>query len=264
MKIRLQISYDGTDFAGWQRQGPKSADPRPTLQATLEDAVSKIFSQEITIQASGRTDAGVHAEAQTLHFLTPENTTEDKIRNMKLLRSLNALTPDSLAINKAWIAPDDFHALRSSVKKTYRYVIQNSATPDPLRHRYSYWVRKPLDIQKLNAITECLIGEHDFKSFQTRGTELKTTVRKLEQALWQRQGDIVSFHITGNGFLKQMVRNIVGTAIYLHQNAENPQEMQKILTSCDRQQAKDTAPAHGLFLESVYYPPELDNRCREL
>jgi tRNA pseudouridine38-40 synthase len=264
MKIRLQISYDGTDFAGWQRQGPKSADPRPTLQATLEDAVSKIFSQEIKIQASGRTDAGVHAEAQTLHFQTPDNITEDKIKNMKLLRSLNALTPDALAINKAWIAPDDFHALRSSVKKTYRYVIHNSPTPNPLRHRYSYWMRKPLDVQKLNAITECLVGEHDFKSFQTRGTELKTTVRKLKDVHWERQGDLITFHITGNGFLKQMVRNIVGTSIYLHQNSENPQEMQKILESCDRQQAKDTAPAQGLFLEAVYYPPELDNKCREL
>jgi tRNA pseudouridine38-40 synthase len=269
MKIRLQISYDGTDFAGWQRQGENSPDPRPTIQATFEEALSKIFNSTISIQASGRTDAGVHAEAQHLHFVIPKSPiTGAPIKDpetMKIVRSLNALTPKSVAVQKAWVAPDHFHALHSAEKKTYRFNIHNSPTPNPLRARYSYWFQKPLDINKLNGLCECLIGEHDFKSFQTSGTELKTTVREIYEARWQKHSETdITFHITGSGFLKQMVRNIVGTTIYLHQNGFEPTEMKKILLALDRSAAKDTAPAEGLFLEKVYYPAELDNECREL
>ncbi|MCB0349841.1 MAG: tRNA pseudouridine(38-40) synthase TruA [Bdellovibrionales bacterium] len=268
MIIRMQISYDGTDYAGWQRQGDKSPDPRPTIQATIESALSKVFNTTIKVQASGRTDAGVHALAQNIHFKVPVNLAGAPIKNpldMKLVRSINALTPDSIAVSHAWIAPDDYHSLHSAEKKTYRYVIHNSPTPDPIRHRYSYWFEKPLDINKLNGLTECLIGEHDFKSFQTSGTELKTTVRRILEACWvQVSPELIEFHITGTGFLKQMVRNIVGTTIYLHQNDYGPDEMKRILAACDRQVAKTTAEPQGLFLDKVYYPADLDNRCREL
>lgn len=268
MKIRLLISYDGTDYAGWQRQSESSPDPRPTLQATLEEALGKIFNSTVRVQASGRTDAGVHAEEQTVHFAIPTDSAGAAIKNpedMKIVRSLNALTPDSLAIKKAWIAPDDFHAMHSAERKTYRYAIHNSLVPDPFRVRYSYWFYKPLDLNKLNALCECLIGEHDFKSFQTSGTELKTTVRRIFAANWEKsESDLIEFRITGTGFLKQMVRNIVGTTLYLHQNGYGPGEMLRILGARDRQEAKATAAPQGLFLEKVYYPIDLDNKCREL
>ncbi len=268
MIIRMLISYDGTDYAGWQRQGENSPDPRPTIQATLESAISKVFNTEVKVQASGRTDAGVHALAQNVHFKVPTDIAGNPTKSpfdMKLIRSINALTPDSIAVSRAWVAPDNFHALHSAEKKSYRYVIHNSPTPDPIRSRYCHWVEKPFDINKLNALTECLIGEHDFKSFQTSGTELKTTVRKILEARWSRTGEnLVEFRITGTGFLKQMVRNIVGTTIYLHQNEYRPDEMQKILSACDRQAAKATAEPQGLFLDRVYYPADLDNGCREL
>jgi len=270
--IKMIIAYDGTDYAGWQRQAEDSPDPRPTLQATLESALSKLFNRTIKVQASGRTDAGVHAEAQVVHFNMPlgENgqpvKTTEELKN--LVHSLNAMTPKSLAITKAFTAPSDFNALHSAVRKTYRYQIHNSPIPHPHRRLYSAWVKKPLDINKLNGLCEMLIGTHDFKSFQTSGTPIKNTVRTIEQARWSfatsAAPDWLHFHITGTGFLKQMVRNIVGTALYLHNTNGTPADMLAILQACDRQKAKQCAQPEGLFLESVEYPTDLDNQCREL
>lgn len=268
MRIKLLIAYDGTDYAGWQRQSEDSPDPRPTLQATLEAALSKVFNDTIKVQASGRTDAGVHAEAQVLHFNVPCDSNDKPVKDpstMNLVRSLNALTPASLAVKKAWMAPDDFHALHSAERKTYRYQIHNSTVPHPHRNRYTSWFKKPLDINKLNGLSEVLLGTHDFKSFQTSGTPIKNTVREISKAQWtQPEPDLLHFHITGTGFLKQMVRNIVGTVLYLHQNDGTPAQMKDILVAKDRQAAKQTAPAEGLFLQSVEYPSSLDNQCREL
>lgn len=268
VRIKLQISYDGTDYAGWQRQAEDGPDGRPTLQATLEMALSKVFNEAIKVQASGRTDAGVHAEAQIVHFEVPVDTDgkpKKDVQNMNLIRSLNALTPDSLAVQRAWTAPNDFHALHSAIGKTYRYQIHNSPIPDPHRVRSTTWFKKPLDINKLNGLSEVLLGTHDFKSFQTSGTPIKNTVRTISQAKWSACGpNLIHFHITGTGFLKQMVRNIVGTVIYLHQNEGTPEDLKNILDSKDRQAAKQTAPAQGLFLQSVEYPTDLDNQCREL
>jgi tRNA pseudouridine38-40 synthase len=268
MKIKMLIAYDGTGYAGWQRQGPKSLDRRPTIQATIEDVLSKIFNVPIVIQTSGRTDAGVHAEGQVAHFKIPLNEDGKPVKDplkMSFLKSVNAMTPDSISILKAWIAPNDFHALRSAEIKTYRYMIHNSQVRNPLTVRYSLWVRSPLDVSKLNALTEPLIGEHDFSSFRTRGTEVKSTIRRIIDARWEQlTPEVIQFRITGSGFLKQMVRNIVGTTLYLHQRGQGGDEMQKILAGKDRKEAKTTANPEGLFLESVKYPPELDNRCREL
>jgi tRNA pseudouridine38-40 synthase len=255
-KVKLLISYDGTDYEGWQRQ----ADGKVTVQETLEVALSRIFNTRMTVTASGRTDGGVHAEAQVVHFKAPKDPTK-----MKLVRALNSVLPDSVSVKKAWLAPEDFHAQKSAVQKTYRYLIHNSPIPDPLRRRYTAWIKKPLNIDKLNEITEPLLGEHDFKSFQTSGTVLKTTVRTIKAAKWAVAGEnLVEFRITGTGFLKQMVRNIVGTAIYLYQNDLDALEMTRILAAKDRQIAKNTARPEGLRLESVEYPADLDNKCSEI
>lgn len=255
-KVKLLITYDGTEYEGWQRQ----ASGRPTLQETLEIALSRLFNTRITVIASGRTDAGVHAENQVVHFKAPKDPAA-----MNLVRALNSLLPESMAVKKAWIAPEEFHAQKSAIGKTYIYSIHNSPIPDPLRARYTTWFKKPLNVEKLNEITKPLIGEHDFKSFQTSGTVLKTTVRTVTHAEWRVVGEnLIEFRIRGTGFLKQMVRNIVGTAIYLHQNDLPPDEMRRILASRDRQVAKTTAAPRGLRLHSVEYPADLDNRCREI
>jgi tRNA pseudouridine38-40 synthase len=262
MRIKLLISYDGTDYAGWQKQagtGELTAG-RPTIQATLEAALSKIFNQHVKTVASGRTDAGVHAEGQVVHFDAPK-----ELGDTKLIRALNKLTPPTIAVLRAWVAPDDFHALFSAESKTYRYVIHNSDRPNPLTARYTTHFEKPLDLERLNGLSELLLGEHDFKSFQTSGTEVKTTIRQITEARWVALGhQQVEFRITGTGFLKQMVRNIVGTLLYLHQNEGTAADMKRILQSLDRTQAKMTAPPVGLFLHAVYYPHDLDNQCREI
>lgn len=275
------ISYDGTDYAGWQRQSETSLDRRPTLQGTLENALSKIFSESIKVQASGRTDAGVHSEGQIAHFNIPLDLDGKPKRNPqtinlnnKLLKSVNALTPPTLVVKRIWLAPDNFHALRSATHKTYRYIIYNDTFADPIHLRFTYWHERPLNVKKLNDLTKCLLGEHDFKSFQTGGTTLKSTIRTILSVNWSEKdaaplyssktGKTVIFSITGTGFLKQMVRNIVGTTLYLHHNGADPKDMISILKSCNRQAAKATAPASGLFLERVFYPADLDNGCLEL
>jgi tRNA pseudouridine38-40 synthase len=262
MRVKLVLRYDGTNFAGWQKQSESAADRRPTLQATMEGALGTIFQQPVKVTASGRTDAGVHAEAQVVHFDSPKD-----LAHINIVRALNALTPDDIAVQKAYVAPDDFHALFSATGKTYRYLIFNHPVPDPLRSRYATWFAKPLDLSRLNALTAVLVGEHDFKSFQTSGTKVKTTVRQVSEARWfavDSTPHLIEFRISGTGFLKQMVRNIVGTTLYLHQNGGTPADMRQILQDRDRTKAKGTAAPQGLHLHAVYYPPELDNKCREL
>lgn len=255
-KVRLQIRYDGTDFEGWQRQSFGKA----TIQGFVEKALSQLFLEPITLLGSGRTDSGVHAEAQNAHFKTTKNP-----ENMNLCLGLNALLPDSISVTKAWLAPEDFHAQRSAIGKTYRYFVHNSRLRDPLKHRYHTWFKKPMDIQKLNVYSEYLLGEKDFKSFQTGGSEVKTTVRKVTEARWIALSDTeMMFQITGEGFLKQMVRNIVGTIIHLEMRNLPPSEMEQILKAKDRQKAWGTAAAQGLILHKVLYPEDLDNRCREI
>ena len=255
MKYKLLISYDGTDFEGWQRQ----AQGQKTIQSELETAISQICNERVSLIGSGRTDSGVHAFGQVAHFST------EKALTGSFLRSVNSLLPDAISVLKAFEAPEEFHAQKSALSKTYLYKIYNSETPDPLQRRYTTWMKKPISAEKLNEICKPLLGEHDFKSFQTTGTELKTTVRTLIEAQWTFESPKqLVFKITGTGFLKQMVRNIVGTAIYLEQNGLGPQEIIDILGQLDRQAAKMTAPATGLFLYEVHYPLELDNKCREL
>ncbi len=261
-RIKLILRYDGTDYGGWQRQTKNTG--KPTIQETLEDVLGKIFESKVRVAGSGRTDAGVHAEAQVAHFDAPR-----AVDNINIVQALNSMLPDSIAVLKSFAAPDEFHALFSATGKTYRYVIYNGPIRDPLQIRYATWIKKPLDIEILNQFSKVLIGEHDFKSFQTSGTEVKTTVRQISEAQWARGsgahgGRLLEFRITGSGFLKQMVRNIVGTLLYLHQNRGTARDMKKILEFCDRRKAKMTAHPEGLHLHAVYYPPELDKACREL
>ena len=259
-RIKLLISYDGTDFCGWQRQKEhKHASELPSIQQTVEEALTKVFNEPIVLSASGRTDAGVHAAAQIGHFDTEKPLPKD------LCWAVRGYLPSSVVLKAAWVAPEDFHSTLSATHKTYRYWIWNQNRPSALLHRFSWWVRRPLDLDFLTETSKFLLKNQDFKSFQTTGTEVKTTVREVYQADWMRKRNgIVEFRITGNGFLKQMVRNIVGTQVQLYLKDNRPQEMASILAARDRQKAGPTAPPQGLFLEKVYYPQELDNGCRQI
>jgi len=259
-RIKLLVSYEGTDFCGWQRQKEhKHASDLPSIQGTLESALSKVFSEQISLSGSGRTDSGVHAVAQIAHFDTDRPLPKD------ICWAVRGHLPMTITVKAAWEVPQEFHATLSATHKTYRYWIWNQNRSSALLNRFSWWIRKPLDLDFLAEASSFLDKKQDFKSFQSAGTVVQSTVREIYKTQWiAKKNGIVEFRITGSGFLKQMVRNIVGTQVQLYLKGQRADNMAKILQACDRQAAGSTAPPQGLFLEKVYYPQELDNRCRRI
>lgn len=259
-RIRFTVSYDGTDFCGWQRQnhGDKSS-----VSQTIQEALEKIFKHPVSLFASGRTDAGVHALNQVCHFDTEWPLS--RLEGFDMKRAIRGHLPDSILIKRVWLAPDDFHSTLSPEKKTYRYLIHNAMQRSVILSRYTAWEKKPLDLSYLNSCSQFLVGNQDFKSFQSVGTPVAHTVRTIENAVWEwRKPHIAQFTVTGTGFLKQMVRNIVGTQLLLAKKELPPETMREIIKAQDRQKAGPPAPPQGLFLMRVYYPTGLDNKCREL
>ncbi len=253
----MMLTYDGLGFSGWQKQTQSA---KPTVQGTLEDSISRLFNQPVRVVGASRTDAGVHALGQIAHFKAPVS-----LERYNLLKSLRAMCPPELSVRAIWQAPDDFHALASSNGKTYRYLIHNSPWRHPLRRLHTAWINRPLNIEELNQATGFLLGEHDFKSFQTAGSEVSHTVRTIHHARWRRKNPkTLEFEIEGTGFLKQMVRNIVGTALDLQWAGHPPEMMKEILNARDRRKALSTAEPQGLYLVRVHYPRDLDIRCRKL
>lgn len=263
-RIKFIVSYDGTDYCGWQRQtATHENNTKPSVSQTISKALEKIFKHDINLNASGRTDAGVHALNQVCHFDTTRP--EEKMIGWDLGWALQSKLPESIVIKKAWIAPPDFHATISADKKTYRYLVLNTHTPSAINARNMGWMRKPMDLDYFNDCTKYIIGEHDFKSFQSVGTVVPHTVRTVHEAKWEwRNEKVAQFTITGSGFLKQMVRNIVGTQLLAFRKDWKPETMQEILMAQDRRKAGPPAEARGLYLLRVYYPQDLDNRCRQL
>jgi len=259
-RIRLLLSYDGTDYCGWQKQKAHKFGPKlPSIQATIEQALERIFGHPIELSASGRTDAGVHAFGQVAHFDTKRPLPRD------ICWALKAHLPPSIAAKAAWLVPPDFHSTLSAKWKTYRYFIWNHDRPTAILNRYTWWLRQPLNIHELQRLTEPLIGRKDFASFQSKGTPVLHTVRTIYRCHWhQLNSKLIMFEVTGSGFLKQMVRNIVGTVIDTYLKHHSPRKMIKILEARDRTQAGPTCPPQGLFLYRVGYPKELDRLCLKI
>jgi len=258
-RIKLIVAYDGTEFCGWQRQ---SQGGKISVSLALEKALGKVLNEPIKLCASGRTDAGVHAYGQVCHFDTVSYI--ERSKKWDLCWAVNTQLPPSIVVKRVWVAPVDFHATLSAERKTYRYVMYSSPRPNPFLHRYAYWTRRAPQLEHLQKSTEFLLGEHDFKSMQSTGSVVSHTRRIIYQAQWQKEGAHLRFTITGNGFLKQMVRNIVGTQLLLELKGFTPETMKEILRAKDRQVAGPPAPPQGLFLMKVYYPQNLDNRCIEI
>lgn len=259
-RIKFTVSYDGTDFCGWQRQNHGE---KPSLSGTISKGLEKIFDQDISLFASGRTDAGVHALNQVCHFDTLRPI--ERLQGFNLSRAMKTQLPSSIVVKKAWIAPDDFHSTISPERKTYRYLILNAPQPSVFLSRYADWAYHPLNLKHLNDCSKYVVGNQDFKSFQSVGTEVPHTVREVFDAKWEwRRPNIAQFTITGSGFLKQMVRNIVGTQLLLERKHLPASIMQEILDAKDRKAAGAPAVPQGLYLMRVYYPLDLDNRCLEL
>lgn len=258
--VKLLVSYDGTDYCGWQKQKEHKHGPeKASIQETLEKALSKILNEPIDLCASGRTDAGVHAMGQVAHFVTSRKLPKD------LCWAVRSLLPPSIAVKEAWLAPSEFHSTLSATHKTYRYWIWNSPRPSALLARYSLWIRQGLDLDYLNQQAQFLVKNQDFKSFQSVGTPVLHTVREVYRARWSlRKKNLVEFEITGSGFLKQMVRNIVGTQLDLCMKGQPFEKIDEILKALDRKRAGPAAAPQGLFLSRVYYPRELDIQCRQI
>ena len=253
MRIRLDISYKGTNYFGWQKQPDK-----PTVQQELESAIHKLFGVIVKTQGSGRTDAGTHAYQQVVDFQL-----DQPIAHFDILRGLNRHLPRDIRVKDVFEVPESFNSLKSAISKTYLYKINTDSYACPLKADLTYWVQGPLDLEYLNAISQPLIGMHDFASFQTSGTRLLSTVREIFEAKWTKGPDQeIWFQITGSGFLKQMVRNIVGTLLDGHwKQHHSTDSITQILKSKSRPQAGSTAPAHGLYLSQVKYPSDLDKKC---
>lgn len=259
-KVRFTVAYDGTGYCGWQKQKQEG---QISVAHVIEKALEKVFNEKIVLFASGRTDAGVHALNQVCHFSTHRKI--DPAKKWDICWALNSQLPSGIVVKKAWLAPEEFHATLSATHKTYRYLILNRPRPSAHMNRYADWIRRDIQIEHLQESSRFLLGNHDFKSFQSVGTPITDTVREIYQAdwVWRRPG-VLQFTVTGDGFLKQMVRNIVGTSLMLERKGENPSKMTEIIKSMDRRQAGPPAPAQGLYLLKVYYPQDLDNRCIEL
>ena len=243
--FRLTLEYDGTDFAGWQsqRQGER------TVQDTLAAALAEIAGQPVRVLGAGRTDAGVHAEGQVAAaaFAT-------RLDAGTLARALNAKLPADLTVVGASLAADGFDPRREARGKLYRYALWNGSAPSPLRRRRFHHVREPLDVAAMASAATALVGRHDFASFRAAGSPAAATTRTLERAAveGEARGEI-RFELEGDGFLRHMVRNIVGTLLEVGLGRRASGSLPALLAARDRGAAGPTAPACGLTLVRVDY-----------
>jgi tRNA pseudouridine38-40 synthase len=244
-KFMAVVEYDGTAYHGWQLQKDL-----PTIQGRIEEALERILGTSTRVHGSGRTDAGVHAVGQVAHFAAnwPRSVEE-------LKRGCNALLPPDITFRKLDSAPEDFHARHSAHSKTYVYKILNLPLRSPLNRLYSWHVRHELDLSSMDRAAEHLIGTHDFAAFGSPTDGTPSTVRRMLEAGWKRDEalELVCFTIRGTGFLRYMVRSIVGTLALVGSGKVSESEFAAILRSCDRSRSGPPAPPHGLYLQSVSY-----------
>ncbi|MCF8070102.1 MAG: tRNA pseudouridine(38-40) synthase TruA [Desulfobacterales bacterium] len=242
--FKLIIEYDGCAYHGWQRQKTDRS-----IQGEIEKAASKMTNQPITITASGRTDAGVHAFGQTANFKCDTKITPEGFRS-----GLNCLLDDDIVICACDEVDDDFHARFNVKSKIYRYNILNRQLPEAINRQYQWHVRKKLDLESMRAAIKHIIGPHDFKAFENTGSPRPHTTRTIFNAslIEHKHGKII-FEIEADGFLRFMVRNITGTLVDVGLGKITPKRFNEILLSLDRDQASATAPPQGLFLVEVKY-----------
>ena len=243
--IKLVIAYNGAAYHGWQRQEPHL----PTIQQAVEAAAARVVGHPVTVFGAGRTDAGVHAEGQVANFRT--SSLSVPLRGLR--RAVNAKLPRDIAIRSAAEAPADFHASRSAVGKTYRYRVW--VAPQRPVHLaglvYHYW--RALDLEPMRDAARRLLGTHDFVGFATSAEKRETTVRTIFGCEVAEAAGEVLVTVRGDGFLYNMVRNIVGTLIEIGRGRWGPHQVDRVLASLDRRDAGPTAPPDGLYLVSVYY-----------
>lgn len=241
--IKLIIEFDGSAFCGWQRQ-PKGR----TVQKEIEVAIFKATGEEVQINGSSRTDAGVHAKAMVANFFTNSTIPGDKFRE-----AINVRLPEDVSIVKSEEVAENFHARYSSSGKTYSYTIVNRYERLSLGHQYLYHYRYNLDIDRMREACKFFIGTHDFRAFMSPGSSIKTTVRTIKDLHIESEGDHIKIFITADGFLYNMVRIIVGTLLKVGNNKLEPEAIKSIIEEGNRKRAGMCVPPNGLILEKVFY-----------
>ena len=242
-RIKLTIAYDGTNYCGWQIQ-PNGI----TIEEILNKALSKMTGEEILVVGASRTDSGVHAMGNVAVF-----DTDTTIPAEKIAVALNQRLPDDIVITKSEEVPLDFHPRYCNCSKTYEYHIINTRIPIPTKRLTNYFVSYVLDIDKMRQAASYLVGEHDFVSFCNVRTDVENTVRTITALDILTNGNEITIRITGNGFLYNMVRIIVGTLVRVGRGFYEPEKVKEILEAKDRKAAGVTAPAHGLMLVEIKY-----------
>lgn len=247
--LKVILSYDGAEFSGWQVQ-PEAL----TVQGTLASAIGRITGEKVLPQGSGRTDAGVHALAQVMTFVT-----ESSVPAGNFLKAMNDILPASVRVLEVTEAPLEFHARHSARAKTYRYRIYREAICPPFLARYVWHYPYPLAEEEMARAAALVVGEHDFTSFAAvdpergHGETPAMNVRNIFSSSWERLGEELIYTVRGSGFLHHMVRNLVGTFILVGKGTLRAQDVSRILEARDRSAAGATAPAGGLYLVSVEY-----------
>jgi tRNA pseudouridine38-40 synthase len=245
-RIAALVEYDGTEFAGWQSQAHAVG-----LQDAVEEALGFVAGARVTAICAGRTDAGVHAVGQVIHFDTEAARTA-----RAWILGTNTRLPSTIALQWAGEVAADFHARHSAVRRTYRYYILNSSARSALQRLRSAWIPRALDADAMHRAAQALIGELDFSAFRSVECQSKSPKRRVERIEVRRDRDWVWMQITANAYLHHMVRNIVGTLVEAQRETDPEGSMRHILESRDRRLAGPTAPASGLYLWRVDYPPQ--------
>jgi tRNA pseudouridine38-40 synthase len=243
MRIALGVEYDGSPFFGWQSQ----AEGR-TVQDALQSALSQIACEQISVIAAGRTDTGVHALEQVVHF-----DTNVERPTTAWVRGANALLPDSIAVLWAHPVPDEFHARFSAHGRSYCYFLLNRATRSAIHAGKVGWFHTPLDVAAMQTAAQHLLGEHDFSAFRAAECQAKSPVKHLQQLDISRQGEMIVFDVSADAFLHHMVRNIVGCLVYVGKGKYPPNWLAEVLAGRERSFAAPTFPPDGLYLRRIKY-----------
>ncbi len=240
--VRLDIEYDGSGFRGWARQPGLR-----TVQGELETALETILREPVELTVAGRTDTGVHALGQVASFELATEPPDD------LMRRLNGVGPDDLAVTAAAVAADGFDARRDAKARSYRYRLLARSAPNPFERGHALWWPHRIDREALDACATALPGSHDFTAFTPTQTDHVRFERDVLAAAWETDGDVLSFRITADAFMRNMVRVLVGTQLEVASGRRSVESFMQLLKGAPRTAAGDTAPPHGLYLESVSY-----------
>jgi tRNA pseudouridine38-40 synthase len=243
VRIALGVEYDGRTYSGWQSQAEG-----PTVQDTLQHVLTRIAGEQISIIAAGRTDTGVHALEQVIHF-----DTRAERPLTAWVRGVNALLPGSIAVLWAHAVPDEFHARFSARGRSYRYLLINRAVRPAIHTGQVGWFHAPLDVSAMQAASRCLLGKHDFSAFRAAQCQAKSPVKHLHQLDISRHGDMLVFDLSADAFLHRMVRNIVGCLVYVGKGKYPPAWLSEVLTGRERSLAAPTFAPDGLYLRSIKY-----------